>query len=1123
LLVGDLGSVVEFRVLGPLEVERDGHLLELGGAQQRTLLAVLLLHRNEVVSSDRLIDELWGERPPVTAAKTVQVYVSRLRKALGDGVLLTRSGGYLLVPAPGQVDADRFQALVSEGHVALQAGDAQRAAVVLTEALALWRGPALADFAYRPFAQSEIARLAEARLAALEDRIDAELALGEHVRLVEELEKLVGEHPLRERLRGQLMLALYRSGRQAEALESYHKARGALVDDLGIEPGRALQELERAILEQDRALDLPSPVSVPGPTALPARVWRGALAIAAAGALLLAGLVAAAVNGAASGTSVVRVAPNSVAVIDVGNDRVVGAVPVGTRPGAITVGAGSLWVANQDDQTVSRVDPGSLRTLHVIPVGETPTGIAASRDGIWVAASDLNLQATSVAVTRIDPEFNALGPTVRLASVVIGGPGGVAAQGNSVWVSPSAGFLTRLDATTGQVAQRLDPNATPAEIAIGYGAIWATDTEADDVIRVDPTGRVTAIAVGNGPGAIAVGAGGVWVADALDNAVVRIDPSAREVVARIPVGRSPAGLAVGGGSIWVADRGDGTVTRIDPRTDRVRASIAVGGSPQAITIASKRAWVTVDARPPSPPYVISDGGTLRLESLTDVDSMDPALAYEPLSDQLLWASCAQLVIYPDEAGQAGSLPIPDVAQALPTRSADGRTYTFRIRQGFRFSPPSNQQVTAQTFKDSIERTLNPAMHSPMAQFLADIVGASAYMARKAHHISGILADGNTLTIRLVAPAPNLLFRLAFPGFCAVPTNTPVDPRGVRVIPSAGPYYVASYTPGQGVVLLRNPNYHGRRPRHFERIELAVGISAQRAVADIESGRADYTNLGLWGASPRSLTPLVAELAARYGSVSAAAAADKPEYLVNPILDTDWVLLNTHRPLFGDVRARLAANYAIDRRALAALVQPAPDRLTDQYLPPGIAGFREAHIYPLTPDLAKARQLMHSGGRSAVLYTCNTAPCPEQAQIVKTDLAGIGLHVQIKTFPWQILFTRVARPDEPFDLLMSGYRADYPDPQGILNPVLADSSVVPTLNDKTYLRRLAAAARLSGPERYLTYGRLDLDLARNVAPLIAYGNQTSSDFFAARIGCQTFNSVMGMDLGALCVRHPAQRH
>jgi ABC-type transport system substrate-binding protein len=394
------------------------------------------------------------------------------------------------------------------------------------------------------------------------------------------------------------------------------------------------------------------------------------------------------------------------------------------------------------------------------------------------------------------------------------------------------------------------------------------------------------------------------------------------------------------------------------------------------------------------------------------------------------------------------------------------------------------------------------------------------MAGRAAHITGIVANEDRLTIRLVAPAPSFISRLASYPFCAVPSNTPVNPR-VRVIPSAGPYYVASYAPGQGVVLLRNPNYHGSRPRHFARIDLAVGISPERAVADVEAGRADYTNLGLWGPeSSHGLSTIGTQLAARYGSARAATPTLKPQYFVNPVLETDFIFLNTQRPLFSNVRNRLAVNYAIDRRALAALGrtdQPGPDRLTDHYLPPGIAGFRDARLYPLTPDLPKARQLMHANGRTAVLYTCNISPCPEQAQIVKTDLAAIGLQVQIKSFPFPVLLTRVTTPGAAFDLWPGQYRADYPDPQGVLNPIFDGSQGLPTLNDPTYLRQLAAATRLSGPERYLTYGKLDLDLGRNAAPLIAYGNATSSDFFAARIGCQTYNYTYGIDLGALCLR------
>ena len=248
-------SSVEFRILGPLEALSGGHAVQLGGTRQRAVLAILLTHANEVVSADRLIDELWGDSPPGTAANVLQGYVSHLRKALGAGAIATRAPGYAIELEPGQLDLQRFEALVDEGGRALSAGEPERAAELLHEALGLWRGSPLADFAYEPFAQGEIARLEELRLAAQERRIEAELSLGRHAELVAELEGLVARHPLRERLRAHLMLALYRAGRQAEALDVYQDARRALVDGLGIDPSPALQELERAILRQDPSLD----------------------------------------------------------------------------------------------------------------------------------------------------------------------------------------------------------------------------------------------------------------------------------------------------------------------------------------------------------------------------------------------------------------------------------------------------------------------------------------------------------------------------------------------------------------------------------------------------------------------------------------------------------------------------------------------------------------------------------------------------------------------------------------------------------------------------------------------------------------------------------------------------
>jgi DNA-binding SARP family transcriptional activator len=258
---------MDYRILGPLEAFDGERALALGGVRQRAVLALLLLRANEALPRDVIVDELWGETPPQTAAKVLQNCISALRKELpaGGEALRTVGGAYVLQVASGELDRDRFERGLAEGRAALAAGENQDAAEQLRAALGLWRGAPLSDFSYERFAQDEITRLEELHLGAVEDRIEADLALGRHDELGPELESLVARHPLRERLRRQLMLALYRSGRQAEALGAYRDARRTLLGELGIEPGRALQELERAILAQDPGLDVEAAPAVARP------------------------------------------------------------------------------------------------------------------------------------------------------------------------------------------------------------------------------------------------------------------------------------------------------------------------------------------------------------------------------------------------------------------------------------------------------------------------------------------------------------------------------------------------------------------------------------------------------------------------------------------------------------------------------------------------------------------------------------------------------------------------------------------------------------------------------------------------------------------------------------------
>lgn len=836
------------------------------------------------------------------------------------------------------------------------------------------------------------------------------------------------------------------------------------------------------------------------------RTYAGAALIGVLAAAIAIPVFAFGQNGSGGGLTVEG---NAVAEIDPGSNKVVGQVPnVGARPSSIAYGSGSLWVANLDDQTVIRIDPGTKTIKGNVSVEDTPTGLATSPGAVWVLGS--NRTKPFVTVRRIDPKFNAIASTTRIDTLDTARSAAVGTRGNTVWVAPPSGLLTRLNPRSASIGQQVDPNGYPAGIAVGPDAVWITDSTAGTVTRVDPTGLLTPIPVGNGrPSGIAVGGAAVWAADTLDNAVIRIDPTTRAVITTVPVGSSPVGVAVGEGAVWVANSGDGTVTRIDPSGRQKPVTITVGGSPQAVAMANGHVWVTVQtaarARRGGP-----SGGILRVTAQDDVDSMDPALSYSNTATQLLFATCAKLLNYPDAAAPEASVLKPEVAESLPIRSADGKTYAFTIRKGFRFSPPSNEPVTAETFRHTIERSLSPRMKGPAQGFLGDIVGAKEYMAGRAQHVSGIVARGNRLTIRLVAPAPDLVTRIAMPFFCAVPIGTPLDPKGV-LVPSAGPYYVASYTPGQEVVLKKNPNYHGDRPQRWNRIVLTVGIAKETAVRQIEAGTADYASDGV----PRAMA---AGLEARYGPGSEPAKKGRQQFFVGANSWLDYILLNMHRPLFRDLRMRRAVNYAIDRRALARLGNTwGPDRPTDRYLAPGIPGATDVRIYPLGPELAIARRLAGRERRSAVIYTCNFSACAEQAQIIKTNLAAIGVDLQVRPFTFDQLFKRINTKGEPFDLATVGWIADYPDPANVLNVLLLGGQG-PALDNPVYRARLAAAARLSGTRRYLAYSRLDADLARNVAPWIAYGSHTNQDFFSARTGCQVFNPLYGIDLAALCLRH-----
>ena len=491
-IVGD-GGRVEFRILGPLELVEDGRPVEVAGSRQRTVLALLLVQANEVVSTDRLIDGLWGERPPATAPKVLQNAVSQLRRSLGDDLIVTRGRGYLLRVEPDAIDAHRFEALLDRGRQTLASGDPEGAAAILREALALWRGPPLDDFSYEPFAGAEIARLEELHLRAVEERIEAELALGRHSDLVGELERLVAEHPLRERPRGQLMIALYRSGRQAEALRAYEDGRRLLAEELGLEPGAALQRLEKQILTQDPALEPPPVVprleeARPRPAAtetMPKRP-RGRLAFGLAAIALVAATLLAAFLLAREDARP-AVVPNSVVKIDPETGEIVDVFRVGPSSNGKTTIVGSyVFLSSDDREILTRIDVRS-GGMDIFGGLTSPAGTAAGADGtLWVGSWSTNK------VWQIDADSFEQLQVLELPPEHIQ-PWRVAVGGGSVWVSEGfAGSVSSFNARTGKLQQRYRHanGGYSAEVAFGEGAAWtaANRQSGGDLLRVDAAG-----------------------------------------------------------------------------------------------------------------------------------------------------------------------------------------------------------------------------------------------------------------------------------------------------------------------------------------------------------------------------------------------------------------------------------------------------------------------------------------------------------------------------------------------------------------------------------------------------------------------------------------------------------
>ena len=771
----------EFGILGPLEVSRSGCVVPLGGPRQRAVLALLVLEANRVVSMDRLAEDIWDGHPPDGWATTLQTYIFHLRRGLdpdrargtaGD-ILVTRGRGYLLRVSREQLDATLFQDGFAAGRAALDAGRYAEAAETLRKALELWRGQVLADLADYAFTRSEAARLEELRLAALEARIDADLALGRHAMLTAELEHLVTDHPLRERLHGQYMQALYRCGRQAEALAAYRRVRDLLAAELGIDPGEPLQRLHAAVLAHDPELDQSedhetvtedhrADVGPPAPSPTPERRGPRPAAVTRllgwarrhSRRLLVAGLALVVI---ATATIVTVARPwgggpaglpaNSVGLIDPAGGRVGAAVSVGS-PVGLAFGNGSVWVVDSTQGMLSRINPATHTVIEQIPVGSAPSAVTVTGENVWVANSG------DGTVSRINAAADRVIETIPVGNV----PVAIASGPSGVWVADEGDdTVDRIDPATGTVTRRgVQVGGRPDGIAVGQHAVWVANGEDGTVTQINPaTGQPGGpVAVGSGPAGIAITPAAVWVANSLDLTVSKINPATGTVTGIIGVGDGPSSIVAAKNALWVSDAFGATLDRIDPQSGQVTRNVFVGSSPQALVATPSGVWAAAQ------PFTAAShlGGTLTVVS-DGMPEPDPGQAWDSTTTPALATVYDGLVALRRSGGPPGLTLVPDLAMTLPRPADGGTTYTFTLRRGIRYS--NGTPVRASDIRRGIQRQLSFGAYPP---YYEGILGGHAchQRTRRCDLSAGIITNdtAGTVTFHLAQADPDFLYKLA---------------------------------------------------------------------------------------------------------------------------------------------------------------------------------------------------------------------------------------------------------------------------------------------------------------------------------------------------------------------------
>jgi ABC-type oligopeptide transport system substrate-binding subunit len=847
--------------------------------------------------------------------------------------------------------------------------------------------------------------------------------------------------------------------------------------------------------------------------------------------------------------------PPGTVLIDLETGKEVRSIP----PAELAVSAypvfagGHFWVNNWSPSAYVEIDPSTGTILKQISPPardpnidkdfETVTPFTVWGNTLWVTSGDdlVKMDITlGQEVDRFKPDDTAAGS--GLAE-------GVAVGGGSVWLSRDVGRgqILRLDPTTGAVEHTWS-NVTPyLNLAYGDGSLWMGDERG--IARIDGETNVLTVVngiqnnCGGGSGGCVVAGGGFgWTDDGSKGAIYKVDP-AGHIAATYHTGIGAGFLSYVDDVLWVANLDDGSVTGIDALTGGMKTTYSFGHPVGGLVAGDGVLLAVVNPGRPMEARINSLTGPVAklFAHWNELGAGEPALSTDPGAYEIEFATCAKLLNYPDKPPPGGWQLQPEVAAAMPVLSGDGRTYTFRIRPGYRFSPPSNQPVTAETFRYSIERALSPGLAEgpvvpspPGPHVIDDIEGEGAFLDGTASHISGLRAAGDTLSITLIRPSPNLLERLALPFFCPVPVGTPfvagaphrAVPGGDGSIVSAGPYYVAYYGGDGYVILKRNPNYHGPRPHALNAIAIREDADASAALDRVQNQGWD----GITSMSDPELD-LGGPLAHQWGAGSAAAGRGDERYFLTPELGSRYVAFNAGRGIFADQRVRRAASLALDRDALAtAWTEVSTDQLVSLALP----GYREQNLYPLSGSVSEAKALMDGRTGIAVMgIPSGCDRCTDAARVVQADLAAIGIEVRLRELDD---LQGALESGTKFDLLDASTAILYPDAGSFLTQMIQETGLVLEHPGQQDLglhaiphgwlppgveKKIEGLANLSGDARQMAAGQVADELATDEVPVAAYGVPQTSQFVGPGVGCQLFTSFgHGLDLAALCLNGSA---